>query len=61
MKPTEEEIAIRTNKLQEDCHRTIEELYKLSDHMLLYQDATNVWIFKKLAELELKIERIGNQ
>lgn len=43
---------------QKECHQQVETLF--SDKKKLdiqsYQDATNIWLFKKLAELEYKLK-----
>jgi len=44
----------KANEFQKDCHTEVTEMMRLNKD-LAYQDATNVWIFKKLAELELII------
>lgn len=51
---SQEKIAERARELQQECHTAVEALMKSTK--LTYQDATNVWIFKKLAELEDEIE-----
>lgn len=57
MKKQEELIQKRAEKLQEECH-TIVEFVKENNSMMGYQDATNVWMFRKLAELELQIDEL---
>jgi len=51
------------NKLQDECHKFVAEHFEKSimkrSH-LSYQDATNAWLFNKLAELELRIQELGN-
>ena len=46
-------------KLQEDCHKTVEAVLKESKKVS-YQDATNVWLFNKLAEMELRLQELEN-
>jgi hypothetical protein len=45
------------NEFQKDCHRAVE--YALKENpKVSYQDATNVWIFGKLAEFELRLREV---
>ena len=57
MNKQEELIQKRAEKLQEECHAIVE-VIKENNSMIGYQDATNVWMFRKLAELELKNEEL---
>lgn len=43
---------------QKECHQQVEELFKGGKKFdkSSYQDATNVWLFKKLAELEYQLK-----
>lgn len=50
-----EDIIKRAEELQNDCHKTVETV--ISDS-INHQDATNVWIFNKLASIELQIEQL---
>lgn len=43
-------------QFQEDCHKSIE--FILAESEAKYQDATNVWTFRKLAEFELRLREI---
>ncbi len=48
---------------QNDCHRHVD--YVIERSLIpdkgLVQDATNVWLFRKLAELQLEINELKNQ
>ena len=48
----EEEIQNISKELQDDCQLTIDQVKKLSDNELSYQDITNAWLFYKLAEIK---------
>lgn len=54
-----EQIVIdRMEEIQKSMHEHIEDMFKKSETKegLLYQDAANVYLLIKLAELELKTE-----
>ena len=55
MEITEKEILDRAEQLQEQCHQMVE----LTKGNTSYQDATNVWLFTKIAQLELRIEQLN--
>ena len=59
----EQEFEIRqiANHFQEDCHKAVEVVLTETEGKSSYQDATNVWIFRKMAELQLQIEQITSQ
>lgn len=42
---------------QNDCHKTVE-LIMNEKKDCSYQDATNVWLFKKLADFEMRLRSI---
>lgn len=45
--------------LQEDCHKTVESiLYEKRGTNINIQDCTNVWMFRKLAEIEIRIKEL---
>lgn len=51
-------------QFQKECHSTVDAaLSRMSHRSSLehYQDATNVWIFYKLAEFEMRLREIENQ
>ncbi len=47
-----------TEHFQEDAHRMIELIYIAGNKNITYQDAHNVWTFKKLAEFEHRLRQI---
>lgn len=50
----ESELVERMEAIQGECHGAVEQIIKkLGKKNVTYQDATNIFIFKKLAELEL--------
>lgn len=71
-----DEILTRTEELQEDCNKTIKQLFTkvkpkiigwtalkrlLSGNHNLYENCNSVWMYNKIAELELRIENLENQ
>ncbi len=54
---TTEKILTRAEKIQSDCHDTISQLKKAGSNAE-YQDLTNAYLFKKLAEFEVRIEEL---
>ena len=52
-----------TEKLQLECHGFIEKIIEISGKYdsKSYQDATNVWLFSKLAELQLKNQELESK
>ncbi len=53
---TNEEIHNRADLIQSECHQAVEAIMKVNKNSS-YQDATNVYLFRKLAELEIRLER----
>ena len=54
----ESEIRVRTEELQEECHLCTEdvfELAKIDKPNLTYQDVTNVFFLRKIAELQIEL------
>ena len=49
------QIEDRAEKLQQQCHHQVEYATRQNPKITV-QDATNVWLFYKLAELELAVE-----
>lgn len=46
---------------QKDCHKTVELIFSHpTNGKIDTQDATNVWMFKKLAELTVRIADLEN-
>lgn len=71
-----DEILTRTEELQEDCNKAIKQLFTkmkpatkgwtalkglLSGNHNLYESCNSVWMYNKIAELELRIENLENQ
>lgn len=55
---TSEQIMKTTESLQNNCHETVKAM-KEQKPDLSVQDATNVWIFNRLAILTLMIEDLA--
>lgn len=54
-----QELIDKTDAIQKECHDHINEYYpKLDKRNIEYQDLVNGWTFMKLAELQLKIEKL---
>lgn len=49
-----------TAQLQKSCHEFTEILMK-ANPKVSYQDATNVWLFDKLAELQIRIDKLEDK
>jgi tryptophan 2,3-dioxygenase len=47
--------------LQKDAHKTCDKIVKMASTKTIYQDAQNVWMYNKLAELELRIKELENR
>ena len=58
----EERIQVKTGELQMECHSLVQNIINQSEDKssIKYQDAFNVWLFMKLAELEIKINDLNN-
>ena len=52
----ESEIMLIAENFQDECHATVQAIKK--EKSVYYQDATNVWMFKKLAELQNEINKL---
>lgn len=52
------EMLQTTEHFQKDCHSLVEAI--LDEKKVGYQDATNVWLFKKLAEFEVRLRQLEN-
>lgn len=50
----EESIIKRADEIQKDCHEKVSKIITSSDSNISVQDATNVYLFYKIAELEIK-------
>lgn len=46
-----------SEEFQADCHLTVEQIMHQSKKVS-YQDATNIWLFQKLAQLDLRLQEI---
>lgn len=50
-----EQIAM---EIQNECHQTVENIIDNSELPVTVQDATNVFFYRKLAEMELRLRAI---
>ena len=60
----EGEIRLRTEELQQECRLCTEdvfELAKVDKPDLTYQDVTNVFLLRKIAELQLELIQLKNK
>ena len=51
--PKQETLEEITEQIQKDCHKFVESIIS----KVTYQDATNTFLFMKLAELTLKLKK----
>ena len=51
--PIQETLEEITEQIQKDCHKFVESIIS----KVTYQDATNTFLFMKLAELTLKLKK----
>jgi hypothetical protein len=51
------EMMMETERLQADCHYVVATVIEASKKCTV-QDATNVWLFKKLAEFEIRLRKV---
>jgi hypothetical protein len=58
---SQQKIDELTTSIQKDCHKQIEMVKKLAPAGFRYQDAANVYIFHKMAELLFRIQELENQ
>lgn len=56
-KETVNEIIDTTENFQNDCHSLVKVIIAEKPNCTV-QDATNVWLFKKLAEFEVRLRQI---
>ena len=49
-------IEMAAEDIQQDCHKAVEAIIKSSNKEVGVQDATNVFLFRTLAEYQLRIE-----
>lgn len=52
----EKNIQKLAEQYQDECHALTKEIIESSDKDISNQDATNVWIFRKLAELKVDLD-----
>lgn len=57
MKISTEQQAL-AEQFQDECQKMVEMVMKQSKKPISYQDATNVWLFQKLAKQELEIRKL---
>lgn len=55
-----EKVNQLTASIQQECHRTVEGIINHPDRKgpVDVQDATNVFLFKKLADLEYRVQQL---
>ena len=53
---TKERIQLLTERIQEECHYTVQAVSH--NEKVSYQDATNVFLFTKIAELQVANEQL---
>jgi hypothetical protein len=54
----DDETMTLAEQFQKDCHQIVEAAIKEADTPVSYQDATNMFLFNKLAELQMEILRL---
>ena len=47
-------LEVMTTDIQSQCHLVVESAMRQSKKNITYQDSTNVFIFQKLAELQIE-------
>jgi hypothetical protein len=52
------EITVTAELFQQQCHKHVEAVLSTSKKVVSYQDATNTWLFYKLAELQQQIQEL---
>ena len=57
-KETVEQTLQVAENFQKDCHNMVNQI--LDEKKVSYQDAVNVWTFKKLAEFEVRLSQLEN-
>ena len=50
----DDETMTLAEQFQKDCHQVVEEVLR-DEKKMSYQDATNIFLFNKLAELQIQI------
>jgi hypothetical protein len=56
-KSMEEQISDVTEEFQKDCHQMIEDIFEIKK-TYTHQDCTNVWMYKKFAEFEVRLRQL---
>lgn len=56
-----QEFVDTVQALQKECHEAVEGIMRSSNKPISVQDATNVFFYTKLAELQLDVNRLRNQ
>jgi hypothetical protein len=54
------ELAQIAQDIQQECHASVEYVINNSESQVSVQDATNVFLYRKLAEMELRIRNLEN-
>ena len=54
----DEILSLKIDEIQKECHRCVEFVKSQKPVTFNYQDATNIFLFKKLAEQEIRLQRI---
>lgn len=55
---TEKEISDMAETLQNDCHKMVKEVFPMTRKDIKIEDLNMVWIFRKLAELQLRVDEL---
>lgn len=55
---TEKEISDMAETLQNDCHKMVKEVFPMTSKDVKIEDLNMVWIFRKLAELQLRVDEL---
>ena len=54
----EEKLETIAEEIQKECHQKVEAI-KAQNNLIDYQDATNVFLFRKIAELQIQIKNLN--
>jgi hypothetical protein len=55
----QDKVDMQALQLQQDCYSFIKDLKE--KYTTEYQQATNIWLFRKLAEIELRLRDLENK
>lgn len=58
MNEAAKQVQRMAEQIQDECHEAVKHVIRESAEEITVQDATNVFLFTKLAELQLQIEQI---